>query len=393
MDKALFHIASFGNKRIYEEKVRMKILYFLKKGFQFYPPCLAQILMLSDLGADLVVYHGINSEYIDNLLDSRNIEHHLLESDSLKNSKIQSVKKIFSYKSEVKRIIKELPQSAVLWFGNCESFMTLGNSLNGRRFVASVLELYDDQKWIDLLLMQILPKASLVICCERHRAAIMKSRYKLKTTPAVMPNKAYDLSDENGEEDAIDNIDTSVLEAVQRYKNSRIVLYQGIIGRDRPLANIARALAMIDDPDVVFWIMGKGDIQLVDEVKEIYHRTVYLGFVPSPQHMLVTRHAHIGIANYDYSNLNNIFCAPNKIYEYAKFGMPMLTSDNIGLTETVGAAGAAECVDFSDVTEVKNGLEKILCSYDKYHKNAMEFYKQTDNQNIMNRIYKELLEI
>lgn len=371
----------------------MKILYFLKKGFQFYPPCLAQILMLSDFGADLVVYHGINSEYIDNLLDSRNIEHHLLKSDSLKNSRIQSVKKIFSYKSEVKRIIKELPQSAVLWFGNCESFMTLGNSLNGRRFVASVLELYDDQKWIDSLLMQILPKASLIICCERHRAAIMKSRYKLKTTPTVMPNKAYDLSDENSEEDTIDNIDISVLETVQKYKNSRIVLYQGIIGRDRPLANIARALAIIDDPDVVFWIMGKGDIQLVDEVKEIYHQTVYLGFVPSPQHMLVTRHAHIGIANYDYSNLNNIFCAPNKIYEYAKFGMPMLTSDNIGLTETVGVAGAAECVDFSDVTEVKKGLEKILCSYDKYRKNAVGFYKQTDNQSIMNRIYKELLEI
>ena len=70
-----------------------------------------------------------------------------------------------------------------------------------------------------------------------------------------------------------------------------------------------------------------------------------------------------------------------------------MTSDNIGLTETVGAAGAAECVDFSDVAEVKNGLGKILSSYDKYRENALKFYKQTDNQNIMNRIYKELLEI
>lgn len=371
----------------------MKIIYFLKKGFQFYPPCLAQVLMLNDLGADLVVYHGINSKYIDDLFDARNIKHYLLKSDSLKSSKMESLKKIVSYKTEAKRILGTLPKSAMLWFGNCESFMTLGESLNERKFVASVLELYDDQKWIDSQLKHILPKAALLICCERHRSAIMKSRYKLKTFPIVMPNKAYEISDKESEENSFDNIDSAILDVMRQHEKKRIVLYQGIIGRDRPLANIAQALALIDDPNVIFWIMGKGDTQLVNEVKEIYPRTAYLGYVPSPQHMLVTQRAHIGVANYDYSNLNNVFCAPNKIYEYAKFGMPMLTSDNIGLTETVGAAGAAECVDFSDVAEVKNGLSKILSNYDQYHEKALKFYKQTDNRDVMNRIYKELLEI
>lgn len=67
--------------------------------------------------------------------------------------------------------------------------------MDGRRFVASILELYDDQKWIDYLLLNILPKAEAIICCEKHRAAIMKSRYHLKKQPYVMPNKPYEIEE------------------------------------------------------------------------------------------------------------------------------------------------------------------------------------------------------
>ena len=173
----------------------MRIFYFLKKGFQFYPPCLAQILLLNDLGVELEVYHGKNSDFINQLLDKREIRHYELSSDNLKNGKFQSVKKILDYRQEAKQIIRNIPDSEILWFGNCESVMTLGNILDGRRFVASILELYDDQKWIDHLLLNILPKAEAIICCEKHRAAIMKSRYHLKKQPYVMPNKPYEIEE------------------------------------------------------------------------------------------------------------------------------------------------------------------------------------------------------
>lgn len=81
--------------------------------------------MLNDLGADLEVYHGINSTYINNILDSRKIKHYVLKSDNLKESKLESVKKIFLYKIEVQKIIVKIPKSTILWFGNCESSMML----------------------------------------------------------------------------------------------------------------------------------------------------------------------------------------------------------------------------------------------------------------------------
>lgn len=35
----------------------MKMIYILKKGFQFFPPCLAQVLYLKELGAELEIYN------------------------------------------------------------------------------------------------------------------------------------------------------------------------------------------------------------------------------------------------------------------------------------------------------------------------------------------------
>lgn len=371
----------------------MKIVYFLKKGFQFFPPCLAQVLYLKDLGAELEIYHGKNTTYIDTLFDNLHLIHHELKSDGLKNGKIETAKKMIKYRKEAKSIVQNIPKERLLWFGNCESLIPLNDCLNGRKFVASILELYDDQKLIDELLKRVLPKAAIVLCCERHRAMIMRGRYQLKKSPFVMPNKAYAIEEENADGGSFNTIDKEVRDKIERYKDCRVVLYQGIISRDRPLSSIARALASIGNPKVVFWIMGKGDLQLIEEVKSIYSNTVYFGYVPSPQHMIVTQYAHIGIANYDYSNLNNIFCAPNKIYEYSKFGMPMLTSDNIGLTETVGAAKAAECVDFSNEDAICDGLSKILDDYETYHENALEFYRQTNNRGVMEEIYEELVSL
>ena len=150
------------------------------------------------------------------------------------------------------------------------------------------------------------------------------------------------------------------------------------------------ALALLNDEDTYFLVLGKADEAYREELKKHYPRTVFGGFIPSPQHLLVTQYAKIGIANYDYSCLNNLFCAPNKIYEYAKFGMPMLTSTNLGLTETVGAANAAVCVDFLDVKQIAEGINKIKSNYELYSKSAIDFYEGTSNFETIKEIVKEL---
>ena len=362
----------------------MKMVYILKKGFQYFPPCLAQLLYLDDMGVELEVYHGQNSDAINAILDKRGIKHHTLKSDRNNKTRLQSFQTLFDYTCEIRKILKSIPKETVLWFGNCESCVTVGKPIYDRKFVLSVLELDDTDSLIGKQLKKIINKAAVVLCCEKHRAAIMRIYYNLEREPYVLPNKPYELNDDNVQ---LDEKYKSIIEPI---KDKFIVLYQGMVTPDRPLDKIADALNILNDENTYFLILGKADESYREELKKHYPRTVFGGFIPSPQHLLVTQYAKIGIANYDYSCLNNLFCAPNKIYEYAKFGMPMLTSTNIGLTETVGAANAAVCVDFLDVNQIAEGINKIKSNYEFYSKSAIDFYEGTSNFETIKEIVKEL---
>lgn len=358
----------------------MKIYYILKKGFQHYPPCLAQLLYLDDMGVELEVYHGENSDAINAILDNRDIKHHTLKSDRNNYTRFQSIQTIFKYTMEIRKIIKNIPRKNILWFGNCESCVTIGKPIYDRKFVLSVLELDNTDSTIGKLLKKIINKATAVLCCEKHRAAIMRVYYKLKREPYVLPNKPYEFQND------VVELDDKYKGIIDPIKDKFIVLYQGIVAPDRPLDKIADALNQLNDENIVFLVLGKAEDEYQVELQKIYPRTVFGGFIPSPQHLLVTQYAKIGIANYDYSCLNNLFCAPNKIYEYAKFGMPMVTSSNIGLTETVGRANAAICVDFCDVGQIADGINAIKENYDFYSQSAIDFYERTSNYETMKKV-------
>lgn len=362
----------------------MKIIYVLKKGFQLFPPCLAQLLYLNDIGVELEVYHGQNSDAINSILDNRGIKHHTLKSDRINYTRFQSFQSLFEYTMEIKKIIKRIPNGIILWFGNCESCVTVGKTICDRKFVLSVLELDDTDSMIGKLLKRVINKASVVLCCEKHRAAIMRVYYKLERDPYVLPNKPYEFQND------VVELDDKYKKIIESIKDKFIVLYQGIVTPDRPLDKIADALNSLNDPNIYFLVLGKAGEEYQVELQKHYPRTVFGGFIPSPQHLLVTQHAKIGIANYDYSCLNNLFCAPNKIYEYAKFGIPMITSNNIGLTETVGVSNAAVCVDFCDIGQIANGIKTIKDSYSFYAKSAIDFYEGTSNFETIKKVVDEL---
>ena len=106
--------------------------------------------------------------------------------------------------------------------------------------------------------------------------------------------------------------------------------------------------------------------------------------------MEVTSCADIGVAVYQENSLNNLFCAPNKIYEYAGFGIPTIGNDIPGLVDTIQRFGAGECVQWSDVSAIEDAIQKVYQNYDEYEKRSAFFYEQTNCFNIMERIIKDV---
>lgn len=364
----------------------MKIVYILKKGLKCYPPCLAQVLYLNDLGVELEVYHGSESKAVIDILDKRGIKHFTLKSDRDNSNKIQSIFTLLKYTKEIKKIIKSINKDDILWFGNCESVLTIGKQLKGRKFVLSVLELYETNTIYGKFLTKHINSALAVLCCEKHRAEIMRVWYKMDKTPYILPNKPYNNDNELNEK----NLPEDVIDRIEKIKGKNVLLYQGILTPDRPLDVFAQAVGELNDDNIVFAVMGKASEEVKSKILSVCPNTEFLGYVPSPQHLLVSKYAKIGIANYDYSLLNNVFCAPNKIYEYSKFGIPMIVSKNLSLVETVGDEGAGECVDFNDIKQIKSSIIKILKNHDKYSDNAKKFYLKADNYQVMETIVDRL---
>ena len=136
-------------------------------------------------------------------------------------------------------------------------------------------------------------------------------------------------------------------------------------------------------------LMGIDNAGMAPRIRSIYEETYYYESIPAPKHLEVTSRAHIGIVFYKAAILNEAFCAPNKIYEYSSFGMPMLANDIPGLSRTVGAAGCAECVPLVQ-DEIVSAIERIDRAYANYSAAAKSFFRSTDNMETMRKIIHDI---
>jgi glycosyltransferase involved in cell wall biosynthesis len=183
----------------------------------------------------------------------------------------------------------------------------------------------------------VAPRANLVIAANPERAGIMAEHYSLKQTPTYMRNipEPREVTPEQRE---------AALRAypVLQRNNSddRIILYQGDVSLSRGLDRFVAALDYLP-PNMRLVIAGTGpDMdRLVDLAKDHAKegRFVALGRVPFDVLPAVTQLADIGIVTYPYDGLNNIYCAPNKIFEYVQAGLPVISTDQPPLRNIIEA--------------------------------------------------------
>ena len=146
--------------------------------------------------------------------------------------------------------------------------------------------------------------------------------------------------------------------------------------------------------EYVLVAMGAGS-EMYDNLKNKYQgdRIIFIPFIKPPFHLEITRTAHIGVLSYfprPYnigSVINPIYCAPNKIYEYAKYGKPMLSNDIPGLHYIFTQYHCGECVNYPMTPHsIAKAIERIDLDYESYSNGVSEFYKSGDIVNIIKKI-------
>lgn len=353
-----------------------------------YPPCLSQICYLDDLGVKVIVGFGGCDESVKKILENRNIKYFDWKITRKKRGYLEKIFSYYNYAKAAKNMIKKVcSKDDILWFGTADSAFALTRTLKDKKYayVLSILELYDNNKLYKKEIGEIIHDAKVVISCEYTRALIMKSWWNLKKIPYVMPNKPYFHPKKKQLEGTI----PLTKQMICRIKDKKFILYQGIIAIDRDLKTLAMALSEMKQ-DIFLVLMGKEINGSAKQIEDIYDKTIYLGYAPAPFHLEVTSYAMIGIANYDDSSLNNLFCAPNKIYEYSGFGIPVIGSNVPGLINTIQKYNAGICVDFMNVFKIREAIERLMLNYEQYSTNAYNFFDTVDNMKVIKEIITEI---
>ena len=363
-----------------------KIVYIVRKKLHYYPPCVAQIRYLKRLKVDVEVLYGTCNESALNIFDKEKIKYKKMANigDENKNF-IDKLKNLITFRLAVNKEMKKYGDDTIFWFGNAESMFPLLGTLRKKKYIISVLELYDDkeQKYKRRVLNKVIRGAICTTACEETRAYIMQYWYKLKKLPYLFPNKPYEHSRNRRMEPS------SILtkEIIEKIKDKNVIIYQGILQNTEELVQFAKALNKTKK-EYTFLLLGIDEFNSFEIVKKYYKNSLYFSYVPAPLHLEVTSYARIGICFYRPIYLNYVFCAPNKIYEYTGYSIPVICNKIPGLENTIGRYGAGECINLSE-NEIADAINKIDDNYEKYQTGCNTFFEACDNEKTMKQLLKD----
>ena len=377
----------------------------MQQDMMDYPPMISLIDILHDLGEN-VIYIGA---YTESPTTAR-----------FENSGIQLIKltyprtgnilqKILNnrrYKNNLDQILSGLRiyENDIVWYIYSETANFVHKILKKYNYLVHFYE-YPKAKcnWKYRLMypsfnQKVLAQNAVgIVQCEYNRAQIYRALNELEKSPFVLPNKPY--TSNNAIENTPENIKKIIQTVKDRVRGKRVVLYQGYFeSKQRKLEEFCEAINKMNS-NYVMIAMGKGPEGYFDQLKKKYEseKIVFIPFIIPPFHLQITELASIGVLTYSPSYLahegviNVLYCAPNKIFEYSRYGKPMIANNVPGLKYIFQEYHCGAILDYPITSEsIIEVLEKIFDNYSEYSEGAYKYYNSVDLQIIVKNILSEL---
>lgn len=202
---------------------------------------------------------------------------------------------------------------------------------------------------------KVLPCADEIIMPEINRARYFSNKYKLERNITIIPNfpKKTKIKKSNQIEKKI----------IQTYGKTKI-LYIGDMHRDRYVEQIIKAFKYMNE-DFVCILIGrikkkfKKKLELVIKDNKLNIKVFLLDPVDNNQVIDYINSSDIGILFYKNSNLNNYYCAPNKLFEFLACGKPVITNSFPGLIEVVEKNKWGICLDKINEYSISNAIKNM----------------------------------
>ena len=367
----------------------MRVLVVNEEDINWYPPVRNLIEVLLQNGHYVTVI--TRDKFGANIPRNERLKYIVAPSGTDGTNIFKSISWYFKVQNIFRKLVREeMEHNDILWTTTDTTVRILGDAVLEYKHVMQLMELIEDipllprQSFLQLNIKRYAQKAYKVVVPEYNRAHIQKVWWNLREIPSVLPNK-------NVIEDITD-LPENIAAVLNRIKSEKrkIILYQGVFLSDRKLENFAEAIERISD-EYVMYILGK-NTPYREELCKQYRSIIYIPYIQAPFHLLLTKEAYIGLLPYNpaplryYSVLNALYCAPNKIFEYASVGLPMLGSDVPGLTIPFQMYDIGCVCPTQSIDEIVHLIKKIDERHDTMQKNCYRYYDSVNLNEIVENI-------
>lgn len=362
------------------------------KELERLPPTMMLLQTLRSLGRE-VVYIGTYSQAGDIFLRDSGIEYYFMPdfTESINRGKTilakvwRRVKRLHAFivqrhwiRKTLARLILE-KSDMTIWFSEVASAALVGDwGLRFGKRLMTIYEMFDfkGEHWCGFKLRRHISTAKLIVP-EYNRSYILQGFLDLRERPMVIPNKPF-------VHPRIVNLPLPggrVKDVFDAIGNRPVFLYQGVWTQDR--ADVTRFAEIIARNRPNYCLVFLPECEQAKQLERKYKNVFSLPFISAPNHLAVTSHATVGLAIYNIwgrtplTRLNVAYCAPNKIYEYAGFGIPTLGNKIPGLVYTIDHYSAGICCDFDEESILK-AADALVTNNSHYREGAKKMYESID---------------
>jgi len=237
----------------------------------------------------------------------------------------------------------------------------------------------------------VINRIDLIITANNERANIMHNYYNLKKRPVTIRNIPR-ATKKNIDIEKIFCLYPQLLDV----ENSIKIVYQGSISLERGIDKFILAMKYLKCNFKLLLIGSGPDIEIIKQLVEnngLNRRVFFLGKIPIEHVFGILKICEIGVVTYSYKGLNNIYCAPNKIYEYAQANLPIITTCQPTLKYIINKYKIGMLIDrYKEnnnevlVKNISKVIKNLVNNLEKYRKNIPKFvqdYKWSKEQKVL----------
>ncbi len=336
-----------------------------------------EIRSLQTLGYKIVL---IVSSFINDSKENYDFEIYNCNYKTIKGKPYKNLYSRFAFCKEAFEHLKIISPEIV----HCNDLNTLYSGYLYKKFKKDVKIIYDahelfpesQSSFIRRLFWNMVEKRLIkysdeVISPEINRAKYMKNKYKLKKVH-VIENFPEEVQLSN-----INYIELQEKGTINKHK----CLYLGMISPKREIDKLILSMKYTNK-DVCLVLIGKvSDNQYKRSLLQIIEKNNLqdkVFFIPPVENKMVIHYINssdIGLIFYKNNNLNNYYCASNKLYEFINCNKKVITNNYPGLISVVEENDLGLClksVNEISISEAINSLLKLDC-YNKIYDNRVKY--------------------